>query len=148
MNATRNHWGMYNFLSSVETNTEVLEDLKHITHEELKNRFLLPLMRKLMKVKLFFLPISQLKFKDVVFNEIPRYTYLIQFILKFINLNNVIKIFIIINIMPILLDNFYKIYYQSYQVVNLVYDYPILFNLTTIIVILILMLCCSLFTKW
>ena len=82
MNATRNHWGMYNFLSSVETNTEVLEDLKHITHEELKNRFLLPLMRKLMKVKLFFLPISQLTFKDVVFNEIPRYTYLIQVILK------------------------------------------------------------------
>ena len=82
MNATRNHWGMYNFFSSVETNTEVLEDLKHITHEELKNRFLLQLMRKLMKVKLFFLPISQLKFKDVVFNEIPRYTYLIQFILK------------------------------------------------------------------
>ena len=82
MNATRNHWGMYNFLSSVETNTEVLEDLKHITHEELKNRFLLPLMRKLMKVKLFFLPTYQLKFKDVVLNENPRYTYLIHFILK------------------------------------------------------------------
>lgn len=132
-----------------------LDNFNHITREDLR-WFLRPLMRKLMKVKLFFSGIfSSFTLWDAVLNKNSRCMYLNWYIYKFLNSIIVIEILDTINnqfvrssIMSILLDDFNKIYYHSNQVVNFVYDYPILFNAISIAIILILILCCSFLTKW
>ena len=123
-----------------------LDNFNHITLEDLR-WFLRPLMRKLMKVKLIFSGIfSSFTLWDAVLNKNSRCMYLNGYIYKF--LNSIIVIDILDINVSILLDDFNKIYYHSNQVVNFVYDYPILFNAISIAIILILILCCSFLTKW
>ena len=125
-----------------------LDNFNHITREDLK-WFLRSLMRKLLKVKLFFSCVFfSFPLWDAVLNKIPWCMYLNWFTLQVSPFNNSDWNIGYINIMSILLHDFNKLYYHSNQVANFVYNYPILFNAISIAIILILILCCSFLTKW